>query len=59
MPMPSQEHRGPHLWQYRRDNNANATGVIMKAIVLRQHGAIDSLEFVADFPDPDSRQATS
>jgi alcohol dehydrogenase len=24
----------------------------MKAIVLRQHGTIDSLEFVADFPDP-------
>ena len=24
----------------------------MKAIVLRQHGAIDSLEYVTDFPDP-------
>src|SRR5260221_1784597 len=24
----------------------------MKAIVLRQHGTIDSLEFVADLPDP-------
>src|SRR5260221_12633385 len=24
----------------------------MKAIVLRQHGTIDSLEFVEDFPDP-------
>jgi NADPH:quinone reductase-like Zn-dependent oxidoreductase len=24
----------------------------MKAVVLKQHGAIDSLEYVADFPDP-------
>ncbi len=24
----------------------------MKAVVLRQHGAIDNLEYVADFPDP-------
>ena len=24
----------------------------MKAIVLRQHGTIDSLEYVEDFPDP-------
>jgi NADPH:quinone reductase-like Zn-dependent oxidoreductase len=38
--------------QDRRNNNTNRTGVIMKAIVLRQHGAIDSLEYVTDFPDP-------
>src|SRR5215216_3505069 len=24
----------------------------MKAVVLKQHGAIDSLEYVNDFPDP-------
>ncbi|MEO7728306.1 MAG: alcohol dehydrogenase catalytic domain-containing protein, partial [Burkholderiales bacterium] len=24
----------------------------MKAVVLRQHGAIDGLEYVTDFPDP-------
>ena len=24
----------------------------MKAVLLRQHGAIDSLEYVTDFPDP-------
>ena len=24
----------------------------MKAVVLKQHGAIDSLEYVTDFPDP-------
>ncbi len=24
----------------------------MKAVILRQHGAIDSLEYVTDFPDP-------